>query len=160
QVPEPSAVVPPSTAPVARPVALPASSVPPLPTPSQPAPSPHAVAGLANSLERRGDAPTPEGGSRRLLTPPLLRKAAMAAAVMAALAAVGVVTWAALRPAPGANPEKRAKTRCKEEEVVKKWVIDHAADPASVEFDTWGPHDLQGELGLTWPRPLAAQLQE
>jgi hypothetical protein len=77
------------------------------------------------------------------------------------LAFVGLGGWAMLRPAAGAKPEKRDRPRCREEEVAQKWITDHAHDPASVEFDTWGPHDLQGELGLTWqPRSLLARMLE
>jgi hypothetical protein len=49
--------------------------------------------------------------------------------------------------APAADKaEARSTPHGKEEEAVKKYILDHANDPKSVEFVTWGPHDLKGEL--------------
>jgi len=45
--------------------------------------------------------------------------------------------------------EHRASARGKEEELVRKYILDTAHDPNSVEFDRWGPHDLTAELGVT-----------
>lgn len=55
------------------------------------------------------------------------------------------------------SPEKRSETRCKEEEVVRKFVL-HARsgstllgsriDAAGIEFLSWGPHDLYDEVGI------------
>jgi hypothetical protein len=68
---------------------------------------------------------------------------------------------AALVLAAGCLPAKPppagggAAPKLAEEELVRDHVLDNADDPASVEFDRWGPHDLKGH-----PKRVRARLRE
>jgi hypothetical protein len=126
-----------------------------LPTP-QPGAKP--VAAPVEPFEGLNDE-SPQAITRRMFWSRLRRQTMKAVALVVGIVAVCVGAWIVFRAEPGLNPEKRGRTRCKEEEIVKKWVTDHAHDPASVEFDTWGPHDLQAELGVTWPPRYLARVQ-
>jgi hypothetical protein len=46
--------------------------------------------------------------------------------------------------------EQRSSSRGKEESLVRKWVLETANDPSSVEFDRWGPHDLNVKYGTAY----------
>jgi hypothetical protein len=58
----------------------------------------------------------------------------------------GLLLWKWGSAPAGDKAEARSTPHGKEEEAVKKYILDHANDPKSVEFVTWGPHDLKGEL--------------
>jgi hypothetical protein len=78
-----------------------------------------------------------------------------AAAGVALLVWLIVVLIRSATPPAGAVAEARRHTRSDAEELVKRYILNNASDPAAVTFTRWGPHitekemaDLLGEAGL------------
>ena len=71
-----------------------------------------------------------------------------AVCLSACCGAGGLLLWRWGSQPAGDKAEVRSRTRSLEEELVKKYVLDHANDAKSVEFATWGPHSLKDELGF------------
>jgi hypothetical protein len=113
-----------------------------------------------------GDAQAPEPSSppedvtytdpprrRKWLAPLLVAGLFVLGCLGAALLGLGLLSHRPSKAGGSSHEEQEARDSShtgdaagSDEQKVRAWIIDHADDPKSVEFVSWGPHDLKGEL--------------